>query len=329
MRQNLLKSLADGLVASLALLGALAGPAAAEDADSYPSRPVRVIIPYPPGGGPDSGARPMMERLTQTFGQSFVIEYRSGAAGTIGTEAVAKAAKDGYTLLVVVNAPLTIAPHIRKLPYDPLKDFAPIAILSDVSGAVAVPMSLPVKTWSDFVGYAKANRGKLQYGSSGVGSITHMRNEMINRLADLGLEHVPYKGSGEAVGDLIAGHIHMMSETAMFNYGRSGQVRLVMVLDTQRHPDFPDVPTAKEAGLDKFSAEYFAGLLAPAGTPQPIIAKLNAAVVKIGREPEMMERLAKIGQRVSTDTPEQFEARIHRLYKTYGELVKEYGIQAE
>jgi len=324
--RNHLASRAAAVLAPLALLLLPAGAANAEI--DYPTRPVRVVVPYAAGGGPDVTARYIFDRVSQVMGQPFVVENRTGASGVIGAEIVVRAPKDGHTLLATPPAPIVILPHIRPLSYDPRRDLVPVAIMSVAGGALAVTNSLPVRNWQEFVAYAHANRGKLSYASSGIGSYTHLRNAMIDRLADLGLQNVPYKGTGEAFADLIAGNIQMMTDTGLLNVARSGKVRLLLVLDRQRDPDFPDIPTIYEAGLD-FKAEFLSGIYAPAGTPTEIVHRLNEVINAVGREPEMIERMRKAGNRQSPETPEEFAAIVQRQYETYKELVSELNIKIE
>lgn len=308
-------------------LAAIAASEARAQAD-YPNRPVRIIVPYAAGGGPDVTARYIFDRVSQVLGQPFVIENRTGASGVIGTELVVRGPKDGSILLATPPAPIVILPHVRPLSFDPMNDLVPVAIMSVAGGALAVTNKLPVKSWAEFVAYAHAHRGQLSYASSGIGSYTHLRNAMIDQLADLGLQNVPYKGTGEAFADLIAGNIQMMTDTGLLNVARSGNVRLLLVLDRQRDPDFPDVPTIHETGLD-FKADFVSGIYAPAGTPPAVIQKLNEVVNAVGREPAMIERMRKAGNRQSPETPEQFAEIMKRQYVVYKKLVADLNIKVE
>ena len=314
------------LVASCALLASVALPAFAQS--DYPTRPVRVIIPYPAAGSTDNIGRPLAERLSRGLGQQFVIENRGGAGGTLGAEAMAKAAPDGYTIMFSPQTPLAVLPNLRKVGYDPAKDFIPIGRMTEVVTGFAVHPSLGVKTLAEFIALAKKNPGKYSFCSAGVGTITHLRGEMLKLMADIDLLHVPYRGNGEALPDLLAGNVHAMFEAVVFPYVKSGKLTLLAVVDDERHPDFPDTPTIKESGFPKFEAPIWFGAYAPKGTPQPIIDKLVKEIAKIHDDKEFREKQMTYGMRVyaKAETPDEISKRLAEQTLTFAEIIKKAGV---
>lgn len=309
-------------------LGCLLAAVPARADDSYPNRPVRIIVPSPPGGAYENVGRPITKELAQELGQPFVMESRSGGSGIIAIETLLRAPKDGYTLLLSVNATLTILPHTRKVDFDPLADIVPVATLSEIIAAVAINNNVPAKTLREFIDYARANPGKVAYGSSGVGSNTHMRLETMNRLGDMRMLHVPYRGDSDMIVDLIAGHVQVGATSALLPLSRQGQVRLVAFMAPRRYPDLPEIPTVAEV-LPGFNLPTWYGLFAAAGTPAPIIAKVNAAMNAILAKPDVAQYMLKVSNLVQPESLEVAAKRLSDGYERYGRIVKEMGIKGE
>ena len=314
-----------GLTALLTLCGAalFAGSLAYAQSD-YPNRPVRIIVPYPAAGSTDNIARPLAERLSLAFGQQFVVENRSGAGGALGAELMAKAQPDGYTIMVTPQTPIVVLPNLRKMPYDPAKDFMPIARMSEVITGFAVHPSLGVTTLKDFIALAKKSPGKYTFVSAGVGTITHLRGEMLKILAGIELLHVPYRGNGEALPDLLAGNVHSMFEAVVFPYVKAGKLTLLAVVDDERHPDFPNAPTIKESGFPDFDMPIWFGAYAPQGTPGAIIAKLHGEISRIHDDKEFGAKLMVMGMRVypSADKPEEMAKRMAAQSLVFADIIK-------
>jgi putative tricarboxylic transport membrane protein len=274
-------------------------------AQSWPERPVKLVLPYAPGGGTDLVGRPWADKLSQVFGQQFVVDNRGGATGTIGTEAVAKAAPDGYTFLLTPNGPLTVTPSLRKLGYDPVKDLTPVARVGDVVSGFAIHPSVGAKTFKEMIDYAKKNPGKLAYGSAGLGGSTHLRIEMLKYKAGVDILHVPYRGSGDALNDLLSGNIQMMNEINNLPHVRAGKLTLLNINYGQRHPDFPEVPTLTEAGYPDSDVPIWFAIFAPAGTNKDIVQKLNAKVVELAKGDDMKAKMLAISIVVPAQTPDE------------------------
>ena len=293
-------------------------------AQTYPTKPIRLIVPYPPGGGTDIFARLLGAKLGETLGQQLVIENRAGAAGVLGADAAAKAAPDGYTLVVGQASNLAINPHMMsKLPYDPLKDFAPITLIATSPSLLVVHPSLPARSVKDLVALAKARPGSINYASAGNGSPGHLAAEYFRKVANINLVHIPYKGATPAMLDVIAGQasLYFTSPVAAQPYVQSGRLRQIAVTSAQRFPPLPDVPAIAEAGYRDFDMTSWWGLLAPAGVAKEIIARLHAEAVKALTTAEMKERLAGQGAMVVTGTPEQFAAYIKSEIANWGRIV--------
>ena len=299
--------------------------------DDYPSRPVRIIIPYPAAASTDNIGRPLADRLSRALGQQFVIENRGGAGGTLGAELLTKSAPDGYTLMITPQTPIVVLPSLRKVGYDPTKDFAPVARMSEVITGFAVHPSLGVKTLQEFIALAKAKPGKIVFVSAGVGTITHLRGEMLKVLADIDLLHVPYKGNGEALPDLLAGNVHAMFEAVVFPHVKAGKLTLLAVVDDVRHPDFPNTPTIKESGFPDYDMPIWFGAYAPRGTPPAIIARLHREISKIHDDKEFGDRLMALGMRVyaKADTPEEMTRRIEAQRIVFRDIIKKANVVAE
>jgi tripartite-type tricarboxylate transporter receptor subunit TctC len=317
-----------GMLLAVALLvaGAVALPAYAQ---TWPDKPVKLIVPYAPGGASDTIARPWGERLTQALGQQFVIENRGGAGGAIGAEAAAKAAPDGYTLLLTPNAPLSVLPQLRKTPYDPQKAFTPIGQVGDLIAGFVIHPSVGVKTMPELIAYAKKNPGKLAYGSAGLGTATHLRIEMLKYKAGIDILHVPYRGSADAIADLLPGNVQMMNEIVVLPHVKAGKLVLLGVNHSTRHPDFPDVPTLTEAGLQGADVPIWYSIWAPTGLPAAIIDKLNKTIVEIAGTDSMKQRMREINVYVPLQTPDEMRARLENDIKANAELIKAANVKLD
>lgn len=300
-------------------------------AQSYPARPIRFIAPYVPGGGVDFVARVVAAKLSETIGQQVIVENRPGGGTNIGSELVARAAPDGYTLLVggVPNTVNTV--FFKKLPYDVVKDFAPVTQMSTAPNILAVHPSLPVRTAKDLIALAKTRRGELTYASAGIGSSNHLSGELFRVMAGVEIVHVPYKGGGAAVTDLLAGHVSMYFGTtpSTVPHVRTGKLRALAVTSLKRSRAAPDIPTMAEAALPGFENAAWHGLLAPAATPPAIIDKLHTEVTRVLRLPEIVERMSAQGVDVIAGTPAELAAFIRQDIAKYGKLVKSAGIKVE
>jgi tripartite-type tricarboxylate transporter receptor subunit TctC len=307
-------------------LAALAGMAHAQQ---WPAKPVRVIVNVAPGGVADITARVLGARLGETLGQPFVVENRPGGDGYIGFEAVAPAAPDGYTLVYAPGSTMMIAPHIvKRADFDPVKALTPAAATGSVSLYVMVKLDLPAKNYQEFVAYAKANPGKLNYGTPGNGTSPHIAVEVYNREAGVKLNHVPYKGAGPALKDLLGGVIDLAFDPGIgLGQAKAGKLRLVAIAGPQRHPDFPDVPTLEENGIKGVDGGPYFGYYAPNGTPLEVLDRLNREAQKVMKEPAIAERFKTLAVNLAPPmTPEQFAAYVRAEYARYGKLLKELNI---
>ena len=293
------------LVTSMLAAPALLGSTGARAQAAWPAKPVKLILPYAPGGATDFIGRPWADKLGQALGHPFVVDNRGGASGAIGTEAVAKAAPDGYTFLLTPSAPLTVLPHMRKVGYDVRKDLTPVGRVGDLVCGFTVIPSLGINSIAELVAYAKKNPGKLAFGSAGPGTSTHMRIEALKAAAGVDILHVPYRGSADALNDLLAGNVQMMNEINVIPHVKSGKLRLLAVNYPTRHPDFPAVPTLTEAGFPGIDVPVWYSVWAPTGTPKDIIAALNRKIAEITPTPDMVARMQNINVVVPIETPEQ------------------------
>jgi tripartite-type tricarboxylate transporter receptor subunit TctC len=275
------------LVVSL-LLAAM--PAAAD----WPERAVKVIVPFPPGGANDTIARPYADALSQSFGQPFVVENKGGAGGAIGAEATIKAKPDGYTFCMCSSTVFTTVANLRKTPYT-AEDAEAAAMATMYISGLALSPAIGVRSFEEFLAHARANPGKINYGSSGVGSVGQLRMAYLGKLAGLEMTHVPYAGNAPALADLLAGTIQALIELNVFPHVKAGKLTMVAMYAEQRHPDFPDVPTVAELGYPQLNTPVWQGFFAPRGTPEPILTKLNEAVAKISADPAFSDRLLKLG----------------------------------
>jgi tripartite-type tricarboxylate transporter receptor subunit TctC len=317
-----------GSLAALALCAAIAAPAAAQDkADSYPSAPIKLIVPFAPGGFTDVVARLVAEKLTPALGQPVIVENRMGAGSTIGTDYVAKSAPDGYTL-ALISTTHVIAPWLyKKLPYDAIKSFAPITKLVDSPYVLVTNPNVPARNVSELIALAKARPGQLDYASSGNGSSQHLAAALFATMADIKINHVPYRGSGQALNDIIGGQVSMgfLGVTAALPQIAGGRLRPLGVTTTKRSPDLPQIPTLDEAGLKGYEATIWLGLIAPAGTPKPILDKLHDATAKVLQEPESRKALAGAGLELSLTSEEAFGELLKTEYAKWGKVVRDTG----
>ncbi len=307
------------------------GPAQAQTGESYPSKPVRLILPFPPGGATEVLGRLIAERLTAGLGQPVVVENRGGAGGNVGAEAAAKSAPDGYTLVLVAPS-LAISPSLyTKLNYDPVKDLAPISLVGTVPNVLVTDPKLPVQNLSEFIALAKSKPGGMNFGSGGSGTSNHLGGELFNIVAGVKLVHVPYKGVNLAMNDVLSGRIQLVviGVPIAAPHIKAGRLRALGIVAPQRSPILPDVPTVAEAGLPNFEVTTWYGVLAPAGTPRPIINRLNAELVRAMHAPEMKERLASIGTDPKTSTPEEFADYIRQEIAKWGKVIREAGLKAD
>lgn len=300
-------------------------------AQDYPNKPIKLVIPFTPGGVTDNIGRVFAERMGRELGQQLVIDNRAGANGRIGTDAVAKAAPDGYTLLLGGIGALTIHPHMMPLPYDPVKDFTPISLIATNDVVIVVNPSLPVKTPAELFAYCKANSGKLQYGSSGIGAPTHLAAEMFKTRLGFDMTHVPYRGDSAAVMDVASGTVNMSFSTisATISLIRAGKLRAIAMTGLSRSQSLPDVPMLDESGLTGFNSDTWVGLIAPAHTPEPIVKRLYDATVISLKDPDVRQKLIAGGNNIVGDTPAQFRAFLAEETKKWGEVVRAGNIKAE
>jgi tripartite-type tricarboxylate transporter receptor subunit TctC len=318
-----------GLVVAASTQGA--EPVTDKSAQTYPSRPVRLIVPYAPGGSSDIIARLFGQRLTEKLGQTFVVDNRPGAGGTIGTALLAKSTPDGYTL-ILQDMPHTINPAVYgQVPYDPVSDFAPITLVARAPQWLFVFPGVAAKTVTDFVALAKSQPGKFTIGSAGNGSGTHLMAELLMRGAGIKLTHVPYKGAGPAVTATVAGEMHAVftSMPAAISFVQSGRLRPIGVTTAKRHPSHREVPTFEESGVHNMVLHHWFGVLAPARLTRPITTQLHDAFVAEVNEPAVIDRYKTLLLEPATATPEEFRALIEADLARWGRVVKEAGIKAE
>ncbi len=312
-----------------ALCAALFGLCA--HAQDYPSRPVRIVVPFAPGGPNDIIVRLVAQKLTETWGQPFLVENRPGAGGNIGTDFVAKAAPDGYTLLSVGPGSLIINPLIGKVPYETARDFAPVTLMARAPNALVAHPSLPARSVKDLIELARSQPGRVNYGSGGNGSTPHLAGAMFAAMAGIALTHVPYKGTAPATADLIGGQVQIafLGIPTVLPHVKSGKLRVLAVTGKHRSPELPGVPTVDEAGVPGYELSPWYGLLAPAGTPRGVVARLGEEVSRIVRAAEMKEKLAVQGAEVAGGSPEEFAALIQADSSTWSRVVKDAGIRIE
>ena len=319
--------LAAMLLAAAAVLLALPPGASAQN---WPTRPVRIVVPFPPGGNTDALARITAERLSGPMGQQFVVENRAGAAGMIGSEGVAKSAPDGYTLLMGTASQIITAPFIQKLAWEPAKELAPISIIGSNSFVLTVPASLPVANLREFIDYARARPGQLNYGSGGNGTVTHLSAALFVQKAGLAMAHVPYKGGGPALADVMGGQIQLYSASPseVIAQVAGGKVKLLGISSLKRNPRLPNVPPIADV-ISGHQAETWNGLMAPAKAPAAVIDRVSQEIQKAMGEPAFLERLEKTGVDPVRHTPQEFAEQIRREIAMWGEVIQKAGIKPE
>jgi tripartite-type tricarboxylate transporter receptor subunit TctC len=298
-------------------------------AAAWPEKPVKLILPYAPGGATDLVGRPWAEKLTQAFGQQFIIENRGGASGAIGMEAAAKSAPDGYTFVLTPNAPLTVLPTLRAVSYDVEKQFTPVSRAGDLLCGFVIHPAVGPKTFQEMVEYARKNAGKLAYGSAGLGTSTHLRIEMLKYRLGLDILHVPYRGSADALNDLLPNTVQMMNEINPIPHVKAGKLILLNINGPSRHPDFPEVPTLTELGISDADVPIWFSIFAPAGTPKDIIAKLNARMIEIAKTDDMKAKMRAVNAFVPLQTPEQMAKDLVEDIKANADVIKAANIKIE
>lgn len=297
----------------------------------YPDRPIRLIAPYPPGGGVDIASRAVAQKLTEAWQQQVIVDNRGGAGGNIGVDLAAKSAPDGYTLVMGAAGPIAINVTLySKMPYDPVKDLTPIMLVAPTFYALAVHPGIPAKSVKELVALARAQPGKITFGSSGVGGPPHLAGELLKSLTGTQMVHVPYKGTGPAVTALLGGQISFMfaDAIAVLPHVRAGKLRGIAISSAERVPFAPELPTVAESGAPGYEAIGWSGLLAPAGTPRTIIEKINSEVKKILKMPDVQKRLSSDGSLFGENTPEQFGRFIKAEIAKWGKVVKASGARA-
>jgi tripartite-type tricarboxylate transporter receptor subunit TctC len=322
------------LLAPVALLLALASAAAqpssaSAGAAAYPSRPLRFIVPFPPGGS-DTIARIVAQKLTTSIGSQVIVDNRPGAGGTLGTEIASKAAPDGYTMLFA-TASFAISPHLYKsLKFDPIGDFSPVTLICSGPMVLAVNPSVDARTTADLLAYAKSHPKALNYASTGTGSITHLTAELFARSAGIAITHVPYKGTGPALTDLMAGQVQLafVPLGSALSYVRASKLRALGVASLKRSAAAPDIATIAESGLPGFEAATWYGVLTPAGTPRSIVRRLNTEIGKLLGQPDTRSQLTTLGFEPQSSTPQEFSAYIRSELKKWGKVVRAVGVSA-
>jgi tripartite-type tricarboxylate transporter receptor subunit TctC len=301
-------------------------------AQEFPVRPVRIVVPWPPSGNVDITARTVAPALGEALGQQVIVENRAGAAGTIGSAAVAKSPPDGYTLLLGSSGTITAGPAVFKsLPYDPLRDFVTVGGIQSVAIVLTAAPKTPVSTYAEFVSLANARKGQLSIASAGSGSSNHLAIELLMRMADLKLLHVPYKGSGPAITDLLGSQVESMMDqlTASIGHIREGRIKPLAISSRSRSPLLPDVPTLDELGVKGYEASTFTGLFAPSGTPQPVLAKLDASLGKALANDTVRERYRSMGVEIIDITRSEFDSYVRADFEKWRRVAREGNIVVE
>ena len=313
---------------ALATAMLLAGAAAGQQ--PYPEKPIRLIVPYAPGGSTDLLARLIGPKLAESWGQSVIVDNRPGGNTIIGTQALTKAAPDGYTILLMAIAH-TIIPNLIPTPYDPIRDFAPVATVGRGELLLVVHPSVPASNLQELIALAKSKPGQLNYASASTGGPLHLAGELFNMLADVKTQHIPYKGGGPAMLDLLGGHVQMMfsSPPESIPHLKTGKLKAIAISGSTRSPVLPQVATFAEAGMPGFTAKNWFGILAPAGTPRPVIDKLSTEVARILALPEIRDKLLSQGMDPFTSTPDQFGALLKSDLALYGKIIKAANVKLE
>ena len=312
-----------GLIAVLQISAVLA--------ETYPSKPVRLIVTYPPAGSSDLMGRILGQKLAELWGQPVIVENKPGAAGSIGMDYAAHQPPDGYSFVIGNLGPVAVNPLLSKVPYDVERDFIPVSLIATGPNVLVVNPKTPVKNLGELIAYARANPGKLNFGSGGPGSVAHLSGEMLKSLAHVDIVHVPYKGGILSVNDLIAGHVQMVFSDALpvMQHIRAGTLRALAITSPERSPLVPDVPTCVESGVPGLVAVNWWGVLLPAGTPKAIADKFYSDLVKVMHDPDVKEKFAQLGVEAVSGTAEQFAAYMRTETAKYAKLIKEANIHAE
>ena len=317
---------------ALAAIAAASFTGARSHAADYPERPVTMVVTFAAGGSSDVLARAVATAMSQGLGKQIVVENKPGAGGNIGAEAVAKATPDGYTILFGTNGTLGIGPALYKnLRYDPQRDLVPVGSLHQLPLVLIVNPAIPATTLGELIAYAKANPGKLTFASAGVGSASHLGAELFKQAAGIDILHVPYKGGGAATADLVSGQVSMMLETIpnALPLARGGQMRALGVTTRERSANAPDIPTFAESGLPDFDISAWTGLFVPAGTPKPVIDRLNAETARIVNDPAYVAMIKKMGTDIASSSPEAFEAFVRKDVANWTEAIKRSGTRVD
>lgn len=315
--------------AALALVCATLLPVAAH-ADKWPDKPIRLVVPYSPGGGADNAARVLSQKLTASLGQSVIVENRPGGSGIIGAQNVAQAPADGYTVLYDAST-FAVNPALRKMPFDPVKDLVPVSLAITVPNILVVPPNAPYKTVGEFVDYAKKSPGKLSYASYGAGSAAHLIGELLKKEAGIDLLHVPYKGGAPALTDVMGGQVssYFANAASGLNYVKTGKLRALAVTSSKRMPALPEVPTLAESGFKNFEVLEWNGFFVPKGTPKEVVARLSQEIQAAIKDPETRKRLEALGLDPVGSTPEAFGKFLHSEMERWAALVKSNRIAVE
>jgi tripartite-type tricarboxylate transporter receptor subunit TctC len=317
------------LLIALGLLCATGGAALAQ---SYPTKPIRMMIGFPPGGGTDIIGRIVAQKLGEALGQQIIVDNRGGASGQLAAELLSRAAPDGYTIMMAHIAAISILPSlVSKLPYDAQKDFAPVSLSAIGPNLLVVHPSVPAKSVKELVALAKARPGQLQYASPGAGTVQHLAGELFKLQAGVDMLHVPYKGSGQSIVDLIAGHVHLDFDAVppVINHVRQGKLRALAVTSAKRFSLLPDMPTVEESGVPGFDMSTWWGIVAPAAVGKDIINKLHTEMVKAIRQPDAKEKISGVGADIVGNTPEEFAAYIRAETEKYARIVKAANIRID
>lgn len=312
--------------AALLLVGSIV------QAQSYPARPIRLVVPYPPGGSTDLVARVIGQKMGDAWGQQVIIDNRPGASGMIGNELVARSAPDGYTIVMGTIGPFAVNQALfAKMPYDPIRDFAPVTLTGNVTNLLVVHPSIPAKNVKELIALARARPGQLTFGSSGTGGAPHLAGELFKIMAKVDAVHVPYKGGGPAMTDLMGGQLSFSfaSMPSSLPFAKSGRLRALAVSSAKRSAAVPEIPTVAESGLPGFVVTDWQGVLAPARTPPEIVNKLNAEVIRILALPDVKEKLSTAGMELVTDTPQEFANYIRSESDKWTQVVKRAGVKVE
>jgi tripartite-type tricarboxylate transporter receptor subunit TctC len=298
-------------------------------AQAYPNRPVRFVVPFAPGGSTDTLARTIGAKMSDSMGQQIVVDNRPGANGNLGMDIVAQAPADGYTIVLGYIANLAIGPHLySKLPFDPVRSFTPITLLAESPNILVAHPSLPVKSMQELIAYAKANPGKLNFGSASVASVGHLTGVMLNQMAGIDMQHVPYKGSGQAVIDIVGGQIQLMFSgmSSVMPHIKAGRLKPLSVTGAKRSTAVPDVPTIAESGFPGFSATAWYGVLSPAKTPKAVVTRLNEEILRALAEPDVKRRLESVGFEIIGSQPEELARHITTELDKWEKVVKASGV---